>query len=92
MLEPARAAGPDVNVGTLRNIEVVLREASIPVSRYFILKQLEQREQGTTQPRLNVALKYLFDHDLAMEGERGIQWAHSGSPNLRRALATGRRV
>jgi hypothetical protein len=82
----------DVNVGTLRNVEQVLREASIPVSRYFLLKSLRGRGQGTTQPRLNVALDYLFEHDLAMEGERGIQWVRADSPSLHRAISTGRRV
>lgn len=87
-----KPAEPDVNLGTLRNVEAVLRHASIPVSRYYLLKELERRNRGTTQSRLNVALKYLFDHEMALEGERGIQWTHSQSASLRRAVATGRRV
>ncbi len=82
----------DVNVGTLRNVEEVLRGASVPVSRYFILEKLRNEGCSTNQPRLNVALAYLFDHELAIEGEKGIQWVHSGSASLRKAIASGRRV
>lgn len=83
---------PDVNLGTLLNVEAVLRHVSIPVSRYYLLKELERAGRGTTQNRLNVALKYLFDHEMAIEGERGVQWTHSRSASLARAVATGRRV
>ena len=82
----------DVNVGTLRNVEEVLRAASVPVTRYYVLARLRERGRATNQPRLDVALQYLFDHELAAEGERGIQWTHSGSSSLRRAVASGRRV
>ena len=82
----------DVNVGTLRNVEEVLRGASVPVSRYYILQRLKESGRGTNQPRLNVAISYLVDHELAFEGERGLQWVQSGSASLRRAAATGRRV
>lgn len=81
---------PDVNLGTLRNVEAVLRHASIPVSRYYLLRELERAGRGTTQARLNVALTYLFDHEMAIEGERGVQWTRSRSASLRRAVATGR--
>lgn len=83
---------PDVNLGTLRNVEAVLRHASIPVSRYYLLKELERAGRGTTQARLNVALRYLIDHEMAIEGSKGLQWTHSESPSLHRAVALGRRV
>lgn len=82
----------DVNVGTLRNVEEVLKAASVPVSRYFILQRLKEAGRATNQPRLNVAIDYLVEHDLAMEGERGIQWTRNDSASLGRATATGRRV
>ncbi|MES2154501.1 MAG: hypothetical protein V4510_05130 [bacterium] len=82
----------DVNVGTLHNVEEVLRAASVPVSRYFILERLKEAGRATNQPRLNVAIAYLCSHELAIEGERGIQWTQSGSAALRRAAAAGRRV
>jgi hypothetical protein len=82
----------DVNLGTVRNVEEVLRKASVPVTRYFILKGLKEQGHSTTQPRLNLALDYLIEKHLAFEGERGIQWTAADSDSLRRAAATGHRV
>ena len=82
----------DVNVGTLRNVERILSEASVPVSRYYVLRELAKAGHGTTSPRLEVALEYLMDHDWVIDGSKGVQWVHSGSPSLQGAIATGRRV
>ena len=82
----------DVNLGTVRNVESVLQQASVPVSRYYILKHLKEKGHSTTQPRLNLALDYLIEKRLAFEGERGVQWTHSTSEGLRRSAATGKRV
>lgn len=82
----------DVQVGTLERVEAVLRSADAPVSRNYILAALKEQGRGTTSPRLNRALGYLFAHAMAVEGSKGIQWTHSQSPSLARARATGRRL
>jgi len=82
----------DINLGTVKNVEKVLQEAGVPVTRYFIMKTLAETGQATTAPRLEIALEYLVARELAAEGEKGIQWVHSGSESLRRAIAIGRRV
>ncbi len=82
----------DVQVGTLERVEAVLREAPGPVSRNYILSCLKAEGRGTTRPRLNRALGYLFAHAMAVEGSKGIQWTHSQSTSLARARATGRRT
>ena len=82
----------DVQLGTLERVEHVLRIAQGPVSRNYILAELKEQGRGTTSPRLNRALGYLFAHAMAIEGSKGIQWTHSQSASLARARATGRRI
>lgn len=82
----------DVNLGTVRNVEAVLREAGIPVSRYYILQRLKAKGASTNQPRLNLALDYLIEKEFVFEGSKGLQWTHSGSKSLQRAALLGRRV
>jgi hypothetical protein len=82
----------DVNLGTVEAIEAILRDAEGPVTRYYVRAHLKQEGRSTTPARLNRALGYLFAHALAIEGTKGIQWTHSGSASLRRAIATGKRL
>ncbi|MEK6975786.1 MAG: hypothetical protein AABY18_05540 [Candidatus Thermoplasmatota archaeon] len=82
----------DVNLGTVRNVEAVLREASVPVSRYYILQRLKERGASTNHPRLELALAYLIEKQFVFEGSKGLQWVHSGSKSLARAALLGRRV
>ncbi len=89
LMDPPRV---DVQVATLEGIEAVLQDAQGPVSRNYILANLKADGRGTTSPRLNRALGYLFRHGMAVEGSKGIQWTHSQSPSLARARAVGRRL
>lgn len=82
----------DVNLGTVRNVEAVLRAASVPVSRYYILQRLKDRGASTNQPRLDLALDYLIEKEFVFEGSKGIQWTHSDSVELQRAAVLGKRV
>jgi len=70
----------------------LLQEAGDPVSRNWLLARLKESGHTTTRARLNRALEFCFTHGLAVEGSRGIQWTHTTSPNLLRALAKGRRL
>lgn len=88
----ARARDVDVNLGSVEAVEGILREASVPVSRYFIRKALADEGRSTTPARLNRILVYLIAHDMAVEGSKGVQWTLSGSESLRRAAAQGRRL
>ncbi|MGB0651760.1 MAG: hypothetical protein ACPGQL_01035 [Thermoplasmatota archaeon] len=92
MAELVEAPPVDVQVATLERVEAVLRAAQGPVSRNHILARLKEQGRGTTSARLNRALGYLFDHAMAVEGSKGIQWTYSQSASLGRARATGRRL
>ena len=87
-----RGHRPDVTLGTTEVVMSLLQEAGDPVSRNWLLARLKESGHTTTRARLNRALEFCFAHGLAVEGSRGIQWTHTTSPNLLRALAKGRRL
>ena len=86
------SSAPDVNLGTVELVEDLLRKAGVPVSRNWLLEQLERKGHSTTRPRLNRALGYFFHLGVAVEGSKGVQWTHTDSESLRRALVLGRRL
>lgn len=84
----------DVNVGTVREIERILRRGArrVPRSRNWILQRLANAGRSTTRQRLNVALEYLYEHGWVIEGSKGILWTHNESPSLQNAILHGRRL
>ena len=94
MSASARAAisSPDVNLSTVELVESLLRRAGVPVSRNWLLDELERSGHSTTRPRLNRALGYFFRLGVAVEGSKGVQWTHSDSESLRQAVVLGRRL
>ena len=88
----ASLAPPDVTLSTVENVRRLLERSAVPVSRNFLLERLAAQGHTTTRARLNRALAFFFDLGLAVEGSKGIQWTHSGSLTLQRALASGRRL
>lgn len=93
---PAAAASTrhsvDVNLSTAEAVRSILEEAGVPVSRNWILAQLRAEGRSTTRPRLNRVLGHFFSLGVAVEGSKGVQWTHSTSPQLLRAIAEGKRV
>ena len=88
----ASLASPDVTLSTVEHVRRILESSSVPVSRNLLLARLAKQSHTTSRPRLNRALGFFFDLGLAVEGSKGIQWTHTGSPSLKRAQATGRRL
>jgi hypothetical protein len=81
----------DVTLGTTEIVMSLLQEAGDPVSRNWLLARLQESGHTTSRIRLNRALKFCFDLGLAIEGSKGIQWTHTTSPSLLKALAKGKR-
>ena len=81
---------PNVTLNTAEAVRDLLRRAAVPVSRNWLLTQLQTQGRSTTRPRLNRALTFFLDLGLAVEGSKGIQWTHSASASLRNAATTGR--
>lgn len=81
---------PDVMLSTVERVQALLQDAQTPISRCQLLDRLADCGRTTTRQRLNRALEHFFVLELAVEGSKGIQWTHSTSESLRRALGTGR--
>lgn len=84
--------GPDVMLSTVERVQALLQDAEVPVSRNQLLQRLADHGHTTTRQRLNRALGHFFALELAVEGSKGIQWTHTTSEDLRRAVATGREL
>jgi hypothetical protein len=82
----------DVTLGTTEVVMSLLQEAGHPVSRNWLLERLKETGHTTSRARLNRALRFCLDLGLVVEGSKGMQWTHTTSPSLLRALAKGRRV
>lgn len=80
----------DVNLSTVEAVQAILEKSPGPVSRNWILEQLKKGGRTTVRQRLNRVLRFFFGLGLAIEGSKGIQWTHSGSASLQRALSSGR--
>jgi len=87
-----RARRPDVVLSTVERVRHVLERAKVPLSRNEILRLLHASGHATTRQRLNRALAFFFDLEVAIEGPKGVQWTRSESESLRRAVHTGRRL
>ena len=83
---------PDITLGTTEVVMSLLQEAGDPVSRNWLLQRLKESGHTTSRARLNRALEFCFDHGLAIEGSKGVQWTHTTSPSLLHALAKGKRI
>jgi len=92
MMRRGVRTGPDIALSTVDRVRRVLESSRIPMSRNQVLDRLAASGHATTRQRLNRALAFFFDLGLAIEGSKGVQWTHTDSESLRRAVATGRRL
>lgn len=92
MMRRRESPGPDVALRTVERVRRVLERSRIPMSRNQLLRRLAESGHATTRQRLNRALSFFLDLGLAVEGSKGVQWTHSESEDLRRAVATGRQL
>ena len=84
--------GPDVALTTIERVRGLLERSKVPMSRNELLRSLGKSGHATTRQRLNRVLSFFIGLGLAVDGSKGVQWTHSESEDLRRAVATGRRL
>jgi hypothetical protein len=82
----------DVTLGTTEIVMSLLQEAGDPVSRNWLLERLKESGHTTSRARLNRALTFCIELGLAVDGSKGVQWTHTTSPSLLRALSRGKRL
>jgi hypothetical protein len=82
----------DVTLGTTELVVSLLKGASEPVSRNWLLERMKETGHTTSRARLNRALEFCIDLGLAVEGSKGVLWTHTTSPRLLQALRHGKRI
>jgi len=92
MMRRSMKPGPDVALSTIERVRGLLEASKAPMSRNELLRRLGESGHATTRQRLNRVLSFFIGLGLAVDGSKGVQWTHSDSEDLRRAVATGRRL
>ena len=77
------------NLSTMLEVEKVLKNAELPLSKEEIKRRLPTKIMHQT---LNVILEYLEESGKIMIGEKGITWIAQDNPRLKQLLARGIRV
>lgn len=74
------------NLKTVLSVEEILKEAQYPMTRYQILKKLENKVMKQT---LNVVIAYLEERGLILDGQRGVLWTYMPKKKLKKRIAKG---
>lgn len=74
------------NLSTMLEVEKVLKNADIPLSREEIKRRLPAKIMHQT---LNIILAYMENRGLIHAGQKGIIWTYNPSRKLRNAIEKG---
>jgi len=74
---------------TVFQVEEVLKEAQLPLTRYQIWKKLNKRVMKQT---INVIVEYLEKRGLIIDGEKGIIWTYQPKKIIEKRIAEGLEV
>jgi len=74
------------NLKTVLSVEEILKEAKYPLTRYQILKKLENKVMKQT---LNVVIAYLEERGLILDGTKGVLWTHMPKDKLKKRITKG---
>lgn len=74
------------NLSTMLEVEKVLKNAEMPLSKEEIKRRLPAKIMHQT---LNLILAYMENRGLILSGPKGIVWTYNQSPKLRRAIEKG---
>ena len=71
---------------TVLQVEKVLKEAQLPLTRYQIWKRLKKSVMKQT---INVIIEYLEKRGLIVDGEKGIIWTYQPKHILEKRIREG---
>lgn len=74
---------------TVFQVENVLKEAELPLTRYQIWKRLNKKVMKQT---INVIVEYLEERGLIVDGEKGIVWTYQPKKVIEKRIAEGLEV
>ncbi|VVC71643.1 Uncharacterised protein [uncultured archaeon] len=88
--EPAAHPGYSPTLDTVRMVADAIRQSPESSVKVSVLKRRLPRQ--VNHYALQNALDFLSEIGWIYIGAKGIVWTHNTNPNLRRAIANGRRV
>lgn len=74
------------NLKTVLLVEKVLKEAEKPLTRYQILKKLNNKVMKQT---LNVVIEYLEERGVVLDGKKGVLWTFQPKSKLNKRVLSG---
>lgn len=77
------------NLKTILEIEKVLKNAELVISREEIKRRLPMKIMHQT---LNLILNYFEERNMIIDGHKGILWTKNDSPKLREAIRKGTEI
>ena len=71
------------NLKTILEVEKVLKEADVPISKNEIMRRLPKKIMRQT---LNAIIDYLEESGKILNGEKGILWTFNENPKFKKLL------
>ena len=84
--------GANPTLETIEYVRVVLRQAEIPVSRNYILRQLANWNHSTNRKSLNAVIDFLAADGNIAEGSKGLIWVPEAACSVAEAIREGHRL
>lgn len=77
------------NLKTILEVEKIIKESDLPLTRYKIIKKLNNK---VMKPTLNVIILYLERRGLILDGSKGIVWTFQSKDKLKERVKDGLEV
>ncbi len=74
------------NLKTVLEVEKIIKESQLPLTRYKIIKKLNNKVMKST---LNVIISYLDNRGLILDGSKGIIWTFQFKDKLKERIKDG---
>lgn len=74
------------NLKTVLEVEEIIKNSEMPLTRYKILKKLKNKIMKQT---LNVVISYLDDKGIIYDSKKGIFWTYQSKEKLEKRIKGG---
>jgi hypothetical protein len=74
------------NLKTVLEVEEIIKNSEMPLTRYKILKKLKNKIMKQT---LNVVISYLDDKGIIYDSKKGILWTYQPKEKLEKRIKVG---
>jgi hypothetical protein len=87
---PKRIEGRGPTLATVNEVERILRRADGPLSLNEIKRRM--RAKAVQHSAVRATVDHLGRYGLVVEGSKGVMWVPPASPQLEKAIRSGRRL